>query len=106
MQVSGSLFKQTVQSMRAVIAPKLNAVEHLNTPCTGLPLSSSVLFSSVSSIAGFNGHTNYCAANATLDIHAKHSALCGLPTTAVQWGAWSAVGMTSSFVVDMTSYPL
>ena len=78
--------------MRAVIAPKVNAVEHLERLRHGVSIASSVFFSSVSSIAGFSGHANYCAANAILDVHAKQDMLRGLPTVAIQWGAWSIVG--------------
>ena len=43
-------------------------------------------------ITGFSGHANYCAANAAVDAMAACRAAQGLPDTAVQWGAWSAVG--------------
>ena len=92
-QVAGKLVKQTIYSMRAVIAPKLSAMEHLGRVIHGAPMGSFTLFSSISSIAGFSGHANYCAANATLDVHAQQDALRGLPTAAIQWGAWSVVGM-------------
>ena len=94
-QVAGKIGKQTVDNMRAVIAPKLNAMEHLGQLCHAAPVASFVLFSSISSVAGFSGHVNYCAANATLDVHAKQDAVRGLPTFAIQWGAWSAVGETA-----------
>lgn len=80
--------------MRAVIAPKVYAMELLGHLRHSAPVASFILFSSVSSIAGFGGHANYCAANATLDVHAKQDALRGLPTVAIQWGAWSVVGKT------------
>lgn len=80
--------------MRAVVAPKLSAMEHLGGVIHGAPMESFTLFSSVSSVAGFSGHANYCAANATLDVHAQQDALRGLPTVAIQWGAWSVVGTT------------
>lgn len=43
--------------------------------------------------AGFSRHANYCAANAAVDAMADTAATQGLPHTAVQWGAWSAVGV-------------
>ncbi len=81
--------------MRTVIAPKLSGMEYLGRAIHGAPMESFALFSSVSSIAGFSGHANYCAANATLDVHAQQDALRGLPTIAIQWGAWSVVGTIS-----------
>lgn len=94
-QVSTGILNQTILSMRAVMAPKLDAIEHLAGPCSALPLDFCLSFSSVSSIAGFSGHANYCAANAALDVYAEHGAACGLPMLAVQWGAWSAIGKIS-----------
>ena len=96
--------------MRAVIAPKVNAMELLEYLRHSTPVASFISFSSISSIAGFSGHANYCAANATLDVHAKQDALRGLPTVAIQWGAWSVVGkrvfelacITSHLVVNAT----
>ena len=43
--------------------------------------------------AGFSGHANYCAANASMDAIAAHNAARGLPDLAVQWGAWSSTGV-------------
>lgn len=42
--------------------------------------------------AGFSGHANYCAANAIVDMQAESFMSRGIPSTAVQWGAWSSVG--------------
>lgn len=98
-QVSAGILKQSVNSMRAVISPKLGAAEHMSRLCDISPLAFNVLYSSVSSIAGFSGHANYCAANAALDRFAGHSALCGLPTVAVQWGAWSSIGKQSQSAI-------
>ena len=94
-KVQAALLRQTPNTLRAVMAPKLCGVGHLAWPSGMLPLTFSILFSSVSSIAGFSGHANYCAANASLDTYAEHHAACGVPTLSVQWGAWSVVGMTS-----------
>ena len=93
MKVHAALPRQTPNTLRAVIAPKLCGVGHVAWPSGILPLAFSILFSSVSSIAGFSGHANYCAANASLDTYAEHHTACGLPTLSVQWGAWSIVGM-------------
>ncbi len=93
--MSAGILKQSVNNMRAVISPKLGAAQHMSQMCCTSPIAFNVLYSSVSSIAGFSGHANYCAANAALDSFAGHSTLCGLPTVAVQWGAWSSIGKQS-----------
>jgi hypothetical protein len=78
--------------MRAVIAPKLAPAQALGSCAAAAPLAFTLLFSSVSAIAGFAGHANYCAGNAAADAAAAHDAARGLPALAVQWGAWSGVG--------------
>lgn len=91
-QVEARLLKQTPGTMRAVIAPKVGAVQNMGGAASLAAVSRTLMFSSVSSIAGFSGHANYCAANAAVDALASNDAACGLPSMAVQWGAWAAVG--------------
>ena len=52
-----------------------------------------VYFSSVSSLLGSPGQSNYIAANAMLDALASGGSQQGLPSAAVQWGAWAGAGM-------------
>lgn len=78
--------------MRQAIAPKLGAVQNCLEAAPADPLAASLLFSSVSAVAGNSGHANYNAANAVLDTFAEQQAATGTLTVAVQWGAWAAVG--------------
>ncbi len=55
--------------------------------------------------AGFSGHANYCAANASADAIAGAESAKGLPHAAVQWGAWSSVG-ESQIVLVRKHHPL
>ena len=95
------LLKQTPGTMRAVIAPKLAPVQALGSCMAATPLHATLLFSSVSSLAGFAGHANYCAGNAAADAAASFDAQKGLPSLAVQWGAWSGVGALTSPVLGL-----
>lgn len=90
--MEASLLKQTLGTMRAVIAPKVGAVQNIGEAVSLAAVSQTLMFSSVSSIAGFSGHANYCAANAAVDALASNDAGRGLPSMAVQWGAWASVG--------------
>ncbi|CAL8466746.1 g6282 [Coccomyxa elongata] len=81
--------------MRAVIAPKVGAVQNIGEAASLAAVSQTFMFSSVSSVAGFSGHANYCAANAAVDALASNDAGRGLPSMAVQWGAWASVGMAA-----------
>ncbi len=92
LQVEARLSAQTPRTLRLAMAPKLGAVQSCGRAAAAAPLACSVLFSSVSSIAGFSGHANYAAANAALDAVAQWQAASGAPAVAVQWGAWASVG--------------
>lgn len=91
-QVEARLPRQTLRTLRQVVAPKMGAVQRCLDAAPADPLSFSVLFSSVSAIAGIGGQANYCAANAALDAFAAQQAAAGSSTVAVQWGAWHSVG--------------
>jgi hypothetical protein len=92
LQVEARLPQQTLRTLRQAMAPKLGAVQNCLDAAPADPLAFSLLFSSVSSIAGFSGHANYSAANAALDAFAHQQAATGMRMAAVQWGAWTSVG--------------
>jgi len=54
-----------------------------------------VLFSSCTSMLGAVGQANYVAANAFLDSLAFYRRAQGLPSTTINWGGWSEVGMAA-----------
>lgn len=86
------LLKQSPSTLRKVIASKLAATKNLSHYHCAEALSTNILFSSVSTLAGFSGHANYCAANAAIDTWAEHAIVKGLPMLAIQWGAWHSIG--------------
>lgn len=57
-----------------------------------------VLFSSIASLIGAAGQSNYVAANAALDAWAQRRTAAGQVCSAVQWGAWASSGMASEAV--------
>ena len=91
-QVGARLLKQTPDSLRRVLAPKVGGAANLASASLSLPLAWSAVFSSVSALAGFSGHSDYCAANAAADALASGAAERGTPALSIQWGAWSSVG--------------
>jgi surfactin synthase thioesterase subunit len=92
-QVEARLLKQTTKTMRQTAAPKLAAFRQCLGAAPGAPLTSNLLFSSVSSVTGNANHSNYAGANAALDALAEQHASQGTTVASVQWGAWASVGM-------------
>lgn len=82
-----------MQSVRTVFAPKVDALHHLHARSWGHSVSSQLLFSSVASLLGSAGQSNYSAANAYLDTWSSAMESQGGCATSIQWGAWSGGGM-------------
>ncbi|HVB38871.1 MAG TPA: beta-ketoacyl synthase N-terminal-like domain-containing protein, partial [Vicinamibacterales bacterium] len=89
-----------------VIAPKVRGGLVLDAIFRGWPLDFMVLFSSVASVTGGFGQVDYCGANSFLDVLANgHQATGGWPMIAVNWDAWSEVGMAVETVQRPTAVP-
>lgn len=58
------------------------------------------VFSSVTSLLGTVGQTNYGAANRVLDALVTHRRALGMPALAVQWGPWGDFGMATGVDLD------
>jgi NADPH:quinone reductase-like Zn-dependent oxidoreductase/acyl carrier protein len=80
---------------KKVLAPKMNGAWHLHKLTLNDPLDHFILFSSVASVLGSPGQGNYVAANAFLDSLANYRNSLGLPALAINWGAWSEVGLAA-----------
>lgn len=86
----------TPDQVRRVMDPKLGGAWHLHLLTQPYPLDHFVLFSSVASVVGLPGQSNYVAANAGLDAVARYRAAHGQPALSVQWGPWAAVGLAAA----------
>lgn len=95
----GMLMQQSSESFQKVSGPKVRGAWHLHTQTRDRPLDFFVLFSSVASIIGSPGQSNYAASNAFMDGLAHFRREQGLVATAVNWGPWADVGMAASDLV-------
>jgi myxalamid-type polyketide synthase MxaB len=91
----GVLEKQSAERFAKVLAPKVRGAWHLHTHTRELPLDFFVCFSSMASLLGAPGQSNYAAANAFLDALAHHRRTRGLPGLSINWGPWADAGMAA-----------
>lgn len=91
----GVLLQQTSERFGVVMDPKVTGAWNLHTLTEGLPLDFMLYFSSVASLLGTPGQSNYAAANAFLDGLAALRRQKGLPALSIQWGPWSTVGLAA-----------
>ena len=87
--------KQSLAGLREVMAPKLLPLLRWQQLLGCQPVAQQVLFSSVASLLGSPGQSNYAAANAGLDGAAGVLSAAGLGVVSCQWGAWAGAGMAA-----------
>ncbi len=92
----GVLAQQSPARLRAVMAPKALGAWHLHELTRDLPLDFFVLYSSAAGLLGSPGQGNYAAANTFLDALAHQRRALGLPALAIDWGAFSEVGLAAA----------
>ena len=95
----GMLMQQNVERFTKVASPKVDGAWHLHSQTLDHSLDFFILFSSVASVMGSPGQSNYASANAFMDGLAHYRKKQGLPATAINWGPWADVGMAASDVV-------
>lgn len=91
----GIIRKLTWERFTQVLAPKVQGSWNLHQLTQAQALDFFVLFSSSSSLLGTAGQANYCAANMFLDALASYRQARGQPALAINWGAWSEIGITA-----------
>ncbi|MEM7269979.1 MAG: SDR family NAD(P)-dependent oxidoreductase, partial [Pseudomonadota bacterium] len=95
----GMLMQQTPERFRKVASAKVDGAWRLHKQTLDLPLDFFVMFSSVASVMGSPGQSNYASANAFMDGLAHYRRQQGLAATTINWGPWADVGMAASDVV-------
>lgn len=90
------LSQQTLERFRTTLAPKAVGAYHLDRLTKDDELDFFIVSSSVSSLFGSPGQSNYATANALLDGLVAQRRARGLPATGVNFGPWAQGGMASS----------
>ena len=90
------LSQQSVERFRTTLAPKAFGAGHLDRLTRSDELDFFIVSSSVSSLFGSPGQSNYATANALLDGLVARRRAHGLPATGVNFGPWAQGGMASS----------
>ncbi|MDT5098117.1 MAG: hypothetical protein QOC76_1854 [Mycobacterium sp.] len=90
------LSQQSLERFRTTLAPKAFGAYHLDRLTKDDDLDFFIVSSSVSSLFGPPGQSNYATANALLDGLVAHRRAQGLPATGVNFGPWAQGGMASS----------
>jgi acyl carrier protein len=91
----GVLAQQDADRFARVLGPKVQGGWLLDQLTRGDALDWFVMFSSLASLLGSPGQTNYAAANAFLDLLARERSSRGLPGLSINWGAWAEVGVAA-----------
>jgi len=89
------LSQQSVERFRTTLAPKAFGACHLDRLTEDGELDFFIVSSSVSSLFGSPGQSNYATANALLDGLVAQRRAKGLPATGVNFGPWAEGGMAS-----------
>lgn len=95
----GFLFNKNMNTFRDVIRPKIDGTVVLDALTKGETFDFFILFSSMTSLLGGPGQSDYTAANAFLDAYAPYLRKKGIPAQTVNWPGWSEVGMAVDYQV-------
>ncbi|NES13761.1 MULTISPECIES: type I polyketide synthase [Micromonospora] len=109
----GLIAVKSAQDVADVLAAKTVGTLHLDAVCDSDQLDFLLLCSSLTGLLGGPGQSDYCAANAFLDVFAQwRRASTGAPVTAVAWDTWRHTGMAAGLVerlhggTPLTGHPL
>jgi acyl transferase domain-containing protein/surfactin synthase thioesterase subunit len=91
----GILDQMDWERFSAVTAPKVKGSWLLHRATLNDELDHFVLFSSILSLMGSPGQSNYTAANAFLDALTEHRRAAGLPSVTLNWGPWAESGLAT-----------
>lgn len=86
----------TIETMQAVLRPKVSGTWVLHQLTQEMDLDFLVLFSSTTALLGSAGLGHYAAANHFLDGFAHYRRAQGLPALSINWGTWDEMRVASA----------
>lgn len=92
----GVITQQSPERFDKIMRPKVQGSWNLHELTLELPLDFFVCFSSVASLIGSPGQSNYAAGNAYMDMLAQVRHSIGLPALSINWGPWVGEGMAAA----------
>lgn len=92
----GVITQQSPERFEKIMQPKVQGSWNLHELTVDLPLDFFVCFSSVASLVGSPGQSNYAAGNAFMDLLAHSRQSVGLPALSINWGPWVGEGMAAT----------
>lgn len=95
----GVIVQQDRDRFARVLGPKVLGSWNLHRYTQHCSLDFFVCFSSVASVVGWAGQSNYAAGNAFMDSLAHYRRHLGLPALSINWGPWAEAGMAASLEV-------
>ena len=91
----------TREGLERVWTPKVAGALRLNAATADTEMDWWVGFSSMATMLGLPGQLAYATGNAWLDALMTWRRAAGRPATAINWGQWSAVGMSSKLTYSV-----
>lgn len=100
---NGFIMRKDEHSFRQVIAPKVLGTWNLDKITENDDLDIFVLFSTIFTLIGGPGQSDYCAANSYLDAYTAYRNKKGKRTLTINWPGWNETGMAADFGLVETS---
>ncbi len=99
----GIIAQQSPQRFEEIMRPKVLGSWNLHQLTLDRQLDCFILFSSVASLIGSPGQSNYASGNAFMDNLARLRQSLGLPGIAINWGPWAGAGMAENLLERLES---
>jgi iturin family lipopeptide synthetase A len=94
---AGFMFKKDIQIFENVVSPKIQGTWLLDKLTAADDLDFFILFSSIATITGAAGQSDYTAANSFLDSFSAYRNKHGKRTLCINWPLWEGVGMAAAY---------